>query len=240
MMERDPTKYLYCIFYLNSKKWKDINEQISSLGIKNIKAIIPTVKILRKTSRGKMIFTEEPVLFNYGFMRIPRKLVYSRSYMSKLKKKISGIHSWLRNTETLHSRKKKARIDNVDDFDDFSFIATVSRKEVMNFIKISKENKKYSLDDLVNIKPGDFVQLKGYPYEGVEATVKKVDYNNRVVKVETFVLNGVMNLTLPFDNILYSVYLNYDPDVIQASNLNYDPDSITQDKIDNIIQKKRY
>lgn len=240
MMERDPTKYLYCIFYLNSKKWKDINEQISSLGIKNIKAIIPTVKILRKTSKGKMIFTEEPVLFNYGFMRIPRKLVYSRSYMSKLKKKISGIHSWLRNTETLHSRKKKARIDNVDDFDDFSLIATVSRKEVMNFIKISKENKKYSLDDLVNIKPGDFVQLKGYPYEGVEATVKKVDYNNRVVKVETFVLNGVMNLTLPFDNILYSVYLNYDPDVIQASNLNYDPDSITQDKIDNIIQKKRY
>lgn len=240
MMERDPTKYLYCIFYLNSKKWKDINEQISSLGIKNIKAIIPTVKILRKTSKGKMIFTEEPVLFNYGFMRIPRKLVYSRSYMSKLKKKILGIHSWLRNTETLHSRKKKARIDNVDDFDDFSLIATVSRKEVRNFIKISKENKKYSLDDLVNIKPGDFVQLKGYPYEGVEATVKKVDYNNRVVKVETFVLNGVMNLTLPFDNILYSVYLNYDSDVIQASNLNYDPDSITQDKIDNIIQKKRY
>lgn len=240
MMERDPTKYLYCIFYLNSKKWKDINEQILSLGIKNIKAIIPTVKILRKTSKGKMIFTEEPVLFNYGFMRIPRKLVYSRSYMSKLKKKIPGIHSWLRNTETLHSRKKKARIDNVDDFDDFSLIATVSRKEVRNFIKISKENKKYSLDDLVNIKPGDFVQLKGYPYEGVEATVKKVDYNNRVVKVETFVLNGVMNLTLPFDNILYSVYLNYDPDVIQASNLNYDPDSITQDKIDNIIQKKRY
>lgn len=240
MMERDPTKYLYCIFYLNSKKWKDINEQISSLGIKNIKAIIPTVKILRKTSRGKMIFTEEPVLFNYGFMRIPRKLVYSRSYMSKLKKKIPGIHSWLRNTETLHSRKKKARIDNVDDFDDFSLIATVSRKEVMNFIKISKENKKYSLDDLVNIKPGDFVQLKGYPYEGVEATVKKVDYNSRVVNVETFVLNGVMNLTLPFDNILYSVYLNYDPDVIQASNLNYDPDSITQDKIDKVIQKKRY
>lgn len=49
-----------------------------------------------------------------------------------------------------------------------------------------------------------------------------------------------MNLTLPFDNVLYSVYLNYDPDVIQASNLEYNPEDITQDKINNIMLKKRY
>lgn len=239
-MERDPTKYLYCIFYLDSKRWRDINQQIVSRNIKHIKAIIPTVKVLRKTSKGKMVFTEEPILFNYGFIRIPRKLVYSRSYMNKLRKKIPGIHSWLRNTETLHNRKKKLRIDNYEEFDDFSLIATVSRKEVRSFIKLSKENKKYSLDDLVNLKPGDYIHLKGYPYEGVEATVKKVDYLNRIVSVETYILNGVMNLTLPFDNVLYSVYLNYDPDVIQASNLEYNPEDITQDKINNIMLKKRY
>lgn len=239
-MERDPTKYVYCLFYLEKKSWKGTNDQLKKYHYKRIKAIIPTVNILRKIIKGKMIFTEEPVLFNYGFIRIPRKLAYSRTFMNKLRKKIPGIHSWLRDTETLHSRKKRVRIDNAEDWDDFSLIAMVDRSEVRRFIKIANENKKYSLDDLVNLKPGDYIHLKGYPYEGVEATVKRVDYLNKQVTVETFVLNGTMKLTLPFDNVLYSVYLHYDPDIIQATNLEYNPDDITQDKIDRIMDKKQY
>ena len=42
-------------------------------------------------------------------------------------------------------------------------VATCSRKEVRRFKRIARENKKFSVDDLVNVKPGDYLVLRGYP-----------------------------------------------------------------------------
>ena len=165
------TPYSYCIFYLERKYCDKINKELKEKGYDQIKAIIPMVNVLRKTTKGKMVFEEVPVLFNYGFMRMPTKLAFSRPFLNKLRRNISGIRTWLRNTETMHPRKKKVRIDNAEDFDDFSLVATCSRKEVRRFKRIARENKKFSVDDLVNVKPGDYLVLRGYPYEGVDATV---------------------------------------------------------------------
>ena len=233
-------KYTYCIFYLEKKLWKNISEQIEEEGYINVKALIPTVNILKKTIKGKMIFEEQPILFNYGFIKMPTECAFSRAFLNQMKRKIPGIHSWLKDTYTLHQRKKRARIDNAEDFDDFSIVATCSRKEVKRFLRLSRENKKYSLDDLVNLKIGDYVQLKGYPYEGQGGVIKEVNYKERFVRVEIQVLSGIMDMTLPFDNVLYSVYMNYDPDVLQASFVEYDPNDITQEAIDNVINRKTY
>lgn len=240
MKPKKRKKYTYCIFYLEKKLWKKINEQINDEGYTNIKALVPTVKVLKKTLKGKMIFEEQPILFNYGFIKMPTECAFSRPFLNLMRKKIPGIHSWLKNTSHLHAKKKKARIDNAEDFDDFSIVATCTRKEVKRFLRLSRENKKYSIDDLVNLKIGDYVQLKGYPYEGQCGTIKNINYKDRFVKVEIPVLSGMMSLTLPFDNVLYSVYMNYDPDVLQASFLEQDPNNITQEAINKIIDRKTY
>lgn len=234
-------KYTYCIFYLEKKLWRGLDDQIKEAGYINIKAIVPTVNILRRVSKGRMIFEDNPILFNYGFMRMPCECAFSRPFLNRLRRAIPGIHSWLRNTESLHPKKKKKRIDNAEDFDDFSKVATISKKEVDRFIRISKENKKFSLDDLVNHKPGDYVTLKGYPYEGTGAIVKEVNYKDRTITVGVDILGGhQLPVVLPFDNVLYSVYLNYDPDVIHASFMEYDPEDITSEDIDEIINRKTY
>lgn len=233
-------KYTYCIFYLEKKKWRNISEQLIKEGYTNIKVLVPTVNILKKTIKGKMIFEEQPILFNYGFIKMPTECAFSRPFLNRMKKRIPGIHSWLKNTYTLHPRKKKIRIDNSEDFDDFSMVATCPRKEVKRFLRLSKENKRYSLDDLVSIKIGDYVQLKGYPYEGQGGVIKDVNYKDRFVKVEIQLLSGYMILTLPFDNVLYSVYMNYDPDVLHASFIDQDPNNITKEAIDEIINRKTY
>ena len=82
--------------------------------------------------------------------------------------------------------------------------------------------------------------MKGYPYEGQGGVIKEVNYKERFVRVEIQVLSGIMDMTLPFDNVLYSVYMNYDPDVLQASFVEYDPNDITQEAIDNVINRKTY
>ena len=231
---------VYCIFYLDKKNFGNIKSQLKEAGIKGVKPIIPTVNVLKKTRKGKMVYSMEPVLFNYGFMKMGIEKAHDRIFLNKLKRSIPGIHHWVKDTITIHQRKKKARVDNAEDFDDFSLIALCPRKDVRRFMKIAKENKKYSLDDLVNIKIGQFVHLKGYPYEGVEATVTSVDMKNRTIGLEMIVNYGTMKLSLPFDNVLYSVYQNYDPDVLYASYLDKNEDDITQEKIDNVLSKKTY
>lgn len=233
------TPYKYCIFYIERKYYDRINKELKEKGYDKIKAIIPTVSILKKTTKGKMVFEDVPVLFNYGFMRIPTELAYSRPFLNKLKRSISGIRTWLRDTETLHPRKKKARIDNAEDFDDFSLVATCSRKDVRRFIRISKDNKRFSVEDLVNVEIGDYIVLRGYPYEGIDATILEVDHLCKRVKVLIYPEMGKMEVWLPFDNVIYSVYQNYDPDKLFANQGDFDQNQITSEAIDNIMNIRK-
>ena len=50
---------------------------------------------------------------------------------------------------------------------------------------------------------------------------------------------GKMELKLPFDNVLYSVYQNCDPDKLYANQQEFDPNKITSEAIDNIMAYRR-
>lgn len=233
------TSYSYCIFYIEKKYCHTINKELKEKGYKNIRAITPTLNILKKTAKGKMIFEEVPILFDYGFIKMPTELAYSRPFLNKLKRSITGIRAWLKSTETLHSRKKKRRIDNSEDFDDFSLVATCSRKEVRRFKRLAKESKKFSVDDLMNIKIGDYLVLKGYPYDGVDATVLEIDHINKRVQLLLYPEMGKMEIWLPFDNVIYSVYQNYDADKLYCNSTDFDPNQITSESIENIMDFRR-
>lgn len=231
--------YSYCIFYVEEKHKDTINKELKEKGYQNIKAIIPYIKILKKTIKGKMVYEDVPLLFNYGFIKMPTELAYSRYYLNKLKRQISGIRGWLKSTETLHPRKKKVRIDNVEDFDDFSIVATCTKEDVRRFRRLARENKSFSVDDLLNLKIGDYVVLKGYPFEGIDATVLNIDYVNKIVECLLYPQNGKMVIKLPFDNVLYSVYQNFDANKLYANSYDYDPNQITDEAINNIMVVKK-
>lgn len=239
-MKKNGRKYVYCIFYIEGNKYKSINKHLLEEGFTDLKAIIPSVSILKRTRKNTMVFEDKPILFNYGFIRMPRYKSFSRTFLNTVRRKIPGIRFWVKDTITLHPSKKRKRIDNVDDWDDFSLVATCSRKEVRRFIRIARDNKKYSIDDLVNLKIGDYVHLKGYPYEGVGATVTDINLKNRTVSVCMEVLYGTMSLTLPFDNVLYSVYMNYEPDQLYAPFLGDKEAFVTEDKVNHIFNLKQY
>ena len=103
---------------------------------------------------------------------------------------------------------------------------------------MAKENKKFSVDDLMNVSIGDYIVLKGYPYEGIDATVLEVDYINKMVKMLLYPEMGRMEIWLPFDNVIYSVYQNYDPDKLYANSQEFDPNQITCEQIDRVLNIK--
>lgn len=233
------SKYVYTIFYLERKYFHTINQDLKDYGFEHVKAIVPTVKVLRKAIKGKLNFEEVPILFNYGFIRMPLEKAYSRPFLNKLKKKIPGIRSFLKDTQTIFPKKKRARIDNAEDFDDFSIVATCPRSEVRRFKRLSRENKKFSVDDITSIKIGDYLVLKVYPYEGVDATVLDINYQAQTVKLMLYPENGKMEINVPFNHVLYSVYSNYDEDKLYANSREYDSEKITEESIESILSKKR-
>ena len=143
------TPYIYCICRIDRKTWKYINEDLSSRGYKRIKAYIPTVQILKKTKEGKNYYDEVPLLFNYGFIKMKSEKAFDRNFLNKLKKNIPGILNWMKSPENLFPKKKRARIDNAEDFDDFSLVATVSRKQIRYYKQISKRNNIFSLESAI-------------------------------------------------------------------------------------------
>lgn len=233
-------KYVYAICYLELKYFLNIKEDLRLRGYKDILPVIPTVHILKKTIRSRMEFEEVPILFNYGFVRMPIEKAYSRDFLRKLVKDIPGIRGWLNSPESLHPRKKKRRrVENMDIWDDFSIVSTVSREEVKYFKRLSKKNKRFSIEDL-SLNIGDYVVLKGYPFEGVDATIMDINHRTKTVKLLMYPENGRMEINLPFDNVIYSVYHNYDEDKLLVNQRDYDPNKITEQAIMDVLNLRQY
>lgn len=237
-MKKKP-KQVYCICYLELKYFKTIQQELDQHGY-NAKAIIPTINILKKVVKTRSIYQEVPILFNYGFIRMSSEDAYCRNYLKKIQKHINGIRGWVQSPESLHPKKKKRRVDNADIFDDFSMVATATKEEVKRFKRLSRKNHRFSGDDLA-ISIGEYIILKGYPYDGIDATVLDINYNTKMVKLLLYPENGRMELNLPFDNVINNVYSNFDPDDLLVNrSKDYKLDTLTEDTATKILELKQY
>lgn len=212
--------YTYCVCRIDRKNWKYITEDLESRGYKHIKPIIPTISILRKSRANKNTFEEIPLLFNYGFIRMSRERAFNRNFLFKLKREIPGITGWVRDLGGMHQKKIRKRIDNAEDWDDFSKVATISKKEVRYYQGLSKQNKIYSLEDITRIQIGDYITLKGYPFEGLGAEVTEINLNTKKVGLKLDLGRGsTLNIQVPMDSVIYTIYDNFDEDKLLTSDI---------------------
>lgn len=233
------TQYVYCICRIDKKHWTTINSDLKCGGYKNIKAYIPTIRILKKSKNNRNFYIEVPLLFNYGFVRMSSTKAFDRQYLRKLKKDIPGILGWLKSLETMHPKKKRARIDNPEDFDDFSKVAIVSKEEVKYYKRVLKQNRVYTSEDIINLKLGSYVVLKGYPFEGIGATILEVNLNLKLVKVALYPDSANIIVQIPMDNVFYSIYNDFDENKLMASN-DFIQENIDSEKVEQFLLKNQY
>lgn len=231
-------RYVYCVCRL-SKFWRTIDEDLQSHGYKNIKSCIPSVNILKGSRAGKDNYEEVPLLFNYGFIRMSSKKAFNRPYLRKLRKDIPGIMSWLYSLETMHPRKKRIKRDESEIFDDFSMVATVSKKEVKYYQEVANSKRLFSSQDIVRLKIGDYITLIGYPFDGIEAQVEEINLENKTVEVKLFPSKGQMSVVLPFEHVLYTVYRDFDEDKLNSFNGDIDLNQISEENIYNNLNIKQ-
>ena len=215
---KNKASYVYCICRIDRKYWKDINDDLKSRGYKRMKCFVPTVSIIRKTKQGRNTTEEVPMLFNYGFIRMSTKMAYNRQLLRELRRNIPGIHGWMLSLESMHPKRLRKRVDT-EDFDDFSKVAIISKEEYQYYRRLSKKNQVYSMEDIVKVPLGSFITLKGHPFSGLNAKLEDISYINRTAVVKIFPGGeSVLNLQLPLDNVLYTIYDNYEDPITDDFN----------------------
>lgn len=211
------TPYVYTICRIDTKDWRNINHELVEHGYKDIKCFVPTLTMVKKTYRGQKKEVEEvPMLFNYGFIRMRSEVAYNRNFLFHLKREIPGIVSFLKSLDSMHVKKKRRRVDNAEDWDDFSKVATVNKKEFRHYMRLSRANQVFSLDEVM-VNVGDFVVMRGYPLDGMPAKVLDFNYPNKTAIVEIYPGEGsVLSMQIPLENILYSPYEHYQEDLLAS------------------------
>lgn len=174
---------------------------------------IPLIRILKKQFKGKEFFDEVPLLFNYGFFRIPIGLAINTDLMIKLKEDLSCVSGWVRDTAKVHKSRKDEKTRNWVYTDSNVEFATVEPEMVEELVRKAREESIFSSDDIEKVKPGSIIFLMGYPFEGMQAKVVSIDKKAKKIKVllgldvddGDFDENG-REVTVHFENVFYSIY----------------------------------
>ena len=234
------TPYVYCIFRLDRKFYKRINSDLKSRGYKNVKAIIPTISVLKKSRKGNNEYDDVPLLFNYGFLRMKPEKAFDRYYLNKLKRDIPGILSFLKSLD-YRPKRKRLRVDNAEDFDDYSVVATITKEEVKKYRKMSKANKIFSADDITRVAIGDYVVLRGYPFEGIPAILLENNLTTKMMLVRLYPeMDGSLEIEVPRENVLYSAYYESDEYKMYSADYDVDLSQIPDGSTEEILMNKQY
>ena len=205
-----------------------------------MKAIVPTISVLKKSRKGKNEYEDVPLLFNYGFIKMKPEKAFDRYYLNKLKRDIPGILSFMKSLD-YRPKRKRLRVDNAEDFDDYSMVATLTKEEVKKYRRMSKANKIFSVNDITRVAIGDYVVLRGYPFEGIPAIILESNLNTRKMLVKIYPeMDGSLEIEVPMENVLYSAYHESDEYKMYSTDYDTDLSIIPDGSTEEILMNKQY
>lgn len=232
--------YVWAIAYINHENIGRIdtelrNHQYTKQGITSY---IPTIKLLKKKFKGKNQFDTLPLLFNYGFFRIPLSNACDADWLMEFKKNISGIYGWVK--DPLLTPKDGKGIPKKNGFEhamkniDFSTnldlsiplkyytqCALATNEEIENLIESEKLISLYNKSDIDSLEVGQLIRLRGYPFAGIDAEVIDINHKKEYIKVRLEGLEGnIQTAEVSFANVLYTAYSGFETDL--TNNLSID------------------
>ena len=189
--------HLWCIAYINKTFLHTIARDLTSFGFGDVKFNIPTVRVLKKRFKGKNFYEEVPLLFNYGFFRIPISGARDKDYLQRMKVAVNGIYNWL--YRTTGALPKTVDVPPI-------LVSFIKMGELAILKRIALENSIYSSDEVEGLSAGKYIILRGYPFEGMEAEVLEVHPKKQLIKVN-LISGGLLNeVSVHFSNVFYSIY----------------------------------
>ena len=165
---------------------------------------------------------------------------FDRYYLNKLKKDIPGILSFMKSLD-YRPKRKRLRVDNAEDFDDYSVVATITKEEVKKYRRMSRANKIFSVSDITRVAIGDYVVLRGYPFEGIPAVILESNLTTKMMLVKLYPeMDGSLEIEVPMENVLYSAYYESDEYKMYSADYEVDLSQIPDGSTEEILMNKQY
>lgn len=212
-------EFIWCIAYINKVFIPTVVKDLVNSGFSNVKVNIPMVRVLKKKFKGKEYFDEVPLLFNYGFFRLPFDGACDRDYLMRMKVAVQGIYNWVYKPEfNTHPDVRVRSLVGVDSGEIIEReqlisplrVYTIGIKDIVRLKRIALITSIYSADDISHLHEGKYIVLKGYPFDNIPAEVVSVHPTKEKVKVKLLVEGNFGEVEVSFSNIFYSIYS--DPD----------------------------
>jgi hypothetical protein len=207
-------KYVWLIAYIDAEHMLQANKYLRRFSeYDEIKVYIPKVKILKKTFKNENIFEKIPLFFNYGFFRIPRKLLKNPEFFLEMKERLPVLYAWVKDPANGFALSPLIPVIEPSEDDKkekpkkrYFHIAVATKREIRVMRNEEEKNNIFDGKELKNAEPGQVITLKGYPWEDMEAKILEIDHKKREIKVELAVGGFEREVTVAFDNVFYSIY----------------------------------
>lgn len=227
-------KYAWVIAYVDVNHIKNVEIDLQKdKEYGDITAYIPTVKVLKKVFKGDSSFEEIPLLFNYGFFYIPISKARQKLFLDALKQDISCIFAWVQDPAKTIKVKPDLYDNNICIYtDDHVAYATASSQEIADLVEMARESTIFSAAELEKLKVGDVITLRGYPWDGMDATILSIDIPKKKVNVSLLLFQQMKEIQVSFDSVFFTMYRedNYNSEALSKESM---------DSIKNQYQKDR-
>lgn len=222
-----PAHYFsWLVAYIDAEHVKSVHEDLCNFSeYSEVEAYIPTVKILKKTLKGKNSYEYVPLLFNYGFFKVPRKYAVFENYLEGMKRNIPCIYGWVKDLAKINKNTDGLRLGERKFINEEEIgIAVVSSKDIAQLVKSAVDYSVHSREDIDRLKPGQFIILHGYPWDNMQGTVVEINPNKKSVKVKMMLLNQLRDVAVDvsYDNVFFTIYhgRRYDDSIGIKNSLN--------------------
>jgi transcription antitermination factor NusG len=191
--------------YISSKALVSLERDLAKSNIyKGVKVFIPTIRVLKKKHKGKEHYEDIPMLFNYGFFRIPKYFIPNSHFMKKMREDITAIYAWVTDrcidTTMNHTLNRKYFLHNP------LGIGIIRERDILKVKKCQKTKSIYNAADVANLYPGKIVILRGYPFDGLDAEIIHINTTKKEVEVKLLLQTHMSRVRVSFDNIFYTIY----------------------------------
>jgi transcription antitermination factor NusG len=199
-MAKEPT--LWAIAYVDPKRIHTLERDFMKHSkYRIVTAFVPIVKVLNKQFKGKKTFTEVPLLFNYGFFKVPKYFIPNPHFLEAMKKDFECIAGWV--TDRALSTKKKGVME---DLYNPKAIAIASMHEIKRLRKAEELSTFYSAEDVNTLYIGKCITLHTYPFDGIPVIITEINKKNHYVKVKLSDEASLRPVKISFDNIFFTAY----------------------------------
>lgn len=185
------TRFTWIVAYIDSTQLGTLDRDL--LKYENVNYYIPMIRILKRNFKGRQVYSDIPLLFNYGFFRVPKKKSNQVEYLNKLKSSVGAIYAWV-----------------FDPCQKNPFpVAKVTDQDIENLKETESSSKIFSDKDVLALEKGTIITLHGYPFDNLPAEILKINAKKREIKVNLLMGLTTREVKVSFENVFYTIYKDF-------------------------------